>query len=617
MNQMREWTLLALAALAAVLFAAAPAHAARADIVQVGHPKFPERAYVLTLPAGVTPEPSEIAVSENGDPVTLTEAAPFGDRSDFGVVLAIDTSHSMVGEPIADAMAAAREFADQRPRAQRIGVVTFNRSTTTVLGPTNNSAAIDAALASTPKLAAGTNLYDAAAAGLELLRNGGSATGAVIVLSDGADSGSIATASRVADAAERTNARIFTIGVRSRSYNSATLTELAKATRGSYLGAASGAALSTLYRELGAQLANAYLVRYRSSAASGSDVRVEAQAGGLRAQTRYSVPALAVDGSTTRETPFLASKPGIAVVSAVTLLAVFLLLTNLFNGGRRGPTVSQRIGAYGDTPLSDAPELEAPKEGGRLRASARLVALAESLELACIDMAPERFALMVFAAGVLLAWVLSALAGSVLLAPVGLLLAVLGARAAVRSRISRQRSQFADELADSLQAVASAMRAGHSFAAALAVMSEEAGPRTATEFGRVIADERLGVPLEEAFQQTIRRMKNSDLEQVALVAILQRETGGNGAEALDRVVENLRGREDVRRLVRSLTAQGQMSRWVLTALPIVLLLVIAVISPGYADPLWSTTLGNVLVALGAAFVFAGSAAINRIVKIEV
>ncbi len=610
---------LLLLALMAVLLAAAPTQAASAGLTQFGGPDFPQRSYVLTLPPGVTPDPADVAVSENGEPVASLEVEPYGDRSEFGVVLVIDTSKSMRGAPIRDAMSAARVFAAQRPAAQPVGVVTFNRSPSTLLKPTTDAAAIDAALSSTPKLAAGTNLYDAASAGLDLLRRSGSSTGAVVVLSDGADSGSVATARGVAAAGVSANGRIFTIGVKSRSYDGETLEALAVATQGEYLGAATGNSLRSVYRELGGQLANAYLVRYRSQVAAGTRVRVEARAEGRSARASYEAPSLTVAASgQRRDAPFLTTAPGIAIVVVSILVAVFLLVTNLLAHGARRPTVRERVDAYSESKAGlEVAALVAREGTGRRLGSSRLAALAESLELAGLDVTPARLLGAVAAGGVLLAWCLAGVSGTWLLAPAGPLLAAVAARAVVNARIARQRAQFADELADSLQAVASAMRAGHSFAGALAVMSEDAGERAATEFGRVIADERLGVPLEDALRETIRRMDNADLEQVALVAILQRETGGNGAEALDRVVENLRGREEVRRLVRSLTAQGQLSRWILTAIPLALLAILAVIAPAYTSPLWQTTLGNVLVGLGAAFVVAGSLVINKIVKIEV
>ena len=112
-------------------------------------------------------------------------------------------------------------------------------------------------------------------------------------------------------------------------------------------------------------------------------------------------------------------------------------------------------------------------------------------------------------------------------------------------------------------------------------------------------------------------MESRELEQVALVGALQRETGGNTAEVLDRVTDTIRERFELRRTVQTLTAQGRMSRWVLTFLPISLLLLITAINPGYMHVMYATTGGKAVLVLAAISVTAGSFVIKRIVNIKV
>jgi tight adherence protein B len=112
-------------------------------------------------------------------------------------------------------------------------------------------------------------------------------------------------------------------------------------------------------------------------------------------------------------------------------------------------------------------------------------------------------------------------------------------------------------------------------------------------------------------------MDSKDLEQVALVATLQRETGGNTAEVLERVTETIRDRLELRRMVQSLTAQGRMSRWVLTGLPLLLLAAITVLNPTYIRPLYTEPLGQLVLGVAAVMVFCGSLVIGKIVDIKV
>jgi tight adherence protein B len=134
---------------------------------------------------------------------------------------------------------------------------------------------------------------------------------------------------------------------------------------------------------------------------------------------------------------------------------------------------------------------------------------------------------------------------------------------------------------------------------------------------RVVAAEQLGVPLDIAMAVVVKRMDSRDLEQVALVAELQRQAGGNAAEVIDRVAETVRERFELRRLISNLTVQGRMSRWIVSGLPVALVAIISLINPHYLHPLTSHLAGKVLLVLAAILVVAGSLAIKRIVDIKV
>jgi tight adherence protein B len=112
-------------------------------------------------------------------------------------------------------------------------------------------------------------------------------------------------------------------------------------------------------------------------------------------------------------------------------------------------------------------------------------------------------------------------------------------------------------------------------------------------------------------------MNNPDLAQVALVAALQRQTGGSTAEVLERVVETVRERQDLRRQIKTLTAAGRMSRWVVSSLPLVLVIAISLLNPGYLHPLFVHTSGRVLLVFATLLVVGGSFVIKRIVDIKV
>jgi tight adherence protein B len=183
--------------------------------------------------------------------------------------------------------------------------------------------------------------------------------------------------------------------------------------------------------------------------------------------------------------------------------------------------------------------------------------------------------------------------------------------------LRQRRNRFAEQLPDALQVVASALRSGHSLAGALAVVVDSASEPMKREMQRVVADEQLGIPLERSMLVVAKRMASSDVEQLALVAELQRQAGGNAAEVVDRVAETVRERFDLKRLIQTLTMQGRMSRWIVSALPIGIVLILQLENPHYLHPLLASTAGKVVFGLAAAWAVLGSFAIKRIVEIEV
>jgi tight adherence protein B len=187
----------------------------------------------------------------------------------------------------------------------------------------------------------------------------------------------------------------------------------------------------------------------------------------------------------------------------------------------------------------------------------------------------------------------------------------------VTRRVTKMRKAFEEQLADNLDVLAGAMRTGHSTMGALSVMADSAIEPSKTEFRRVLQDEQLGVALDDALLVMARRMNSYDAEQLALVMRLQREAGGNTAEVLDRVAEVIRGRMELRRLVDVLTAQARISRWILTGLPIFVLVALIFTGGDYLDPMLSSLVGKIALAVGAVMVLIGSFWIKQIAKLDV
>jgi tight adherence protein B len=622
-------------ALVAIVFAAFAQSASAnggLELSQAGGARFPNRSFALTLPAGASLDPGRIRVSENDGPVSRVSVVPgkATTAEGFGAVLVIDATATMRGEAIRAAMRAARAFATHRNPQQPLGVITFNATAETILPPTTDQAAIDSALAGSPPLAArGTHINDAVVAALRLLQQAKVAAGSVVVLSDGADTGSQATAAEVAGLARSAGTRVFTVALRSRSFDASVLEQLAAGTHGHYSETASARNLSPIYDKLGSQLANQYLIRYRSLAGPDQAVRVAVELGGLSlsASAEYVTPPLTASRDTAaakKRDDFWRSAIAMVAISFGCAFLLGLAVVVLLAVRPRQRGLRKRIEGFVEMSLPDEKKSwSASFTGSVLESAEKSLAqmrwwdsFKEELEIARIRMPAVQVALWTGVGTLLASWFFYAVSGSILVATFALAVPV-GVRALIKHKLDQQRKAFGEQLADNLQVVGSAMRAGHSFVGALSVAVDDAAEPARTELKRVIADEKLGVPLEDAFGVVVRRMQSTELEQVALVSGLQRETGGNTAEVIDRVAELIRERFELRRMVRALTAQGRMARWVVSLLPVGLLGMISVINPEYMQPLYSTGTGLALLFVASLLAIAGSLVIKRIVNIKV
>ena len=616
------------------LVAVAPlAPAAAADpgvrLIEAGGVEFPERAFVLSLAEETRLTEDRLAVRENGVVVPDISITPAGEGGGggAGVVLVIDASESMAGSPIVNAIAAARAFAGQRKPSQRLAVLAFNADTQTVLPFTTDQSEIDRALGGTPEIAYYTRMYEALDRAIALIKAANLSPGSIVLLSDGQELGSFSSPDDAIAKARDARIRIFSVGLRSRFYDAETLSALATRTGGRYREASSPKALSAIFTELGSELAREYMLRYRSVAGPMQKVRVAVRILGVPGVvvTGYSTP-----GGTAGELggPFHRSLADRFWRSPLTMLLVIAMTAFLVGFcivavmRPRARTLRRRMAEF----VSLRTE-EQGRVGGRITSRVFVGAerslemtrwwgrFKESLELAQIRMPAIQILLWTVVGTLLAMWLLAVILGSALFAVFGLAVP-LGVRGWIRRKLERRRRAFAEQLPDNLQVLSSALRAGHSFVGALSVVVDDASEPARTEFRRVVADEQLGVPLEEALGAVVRRMDSDDLDQVALVAALQRRTGGNMAEVLDRVTDTIRERFELRRMVATLTAQGRLSRWVVSLLPVVLLAAISALNPRYVEPLFSTTPGRVMLIAAAVMVVAGSLVIKRIVNIK-
>ncbi|MCH8560946.1 MULTISPECIES: type II secretion system F family protein [unclassified Nesterenkonia] len=240
---------------------------------------------------------------------------------------------------------------------------------------------------------------------------------------------------------------------------------------------------------------------------------------------------------------------------------------------------------------------------------------ASTLELAAVKLRPQDFVFLVIVGSVVgfaLGLVLSgALAAFLFAAAVP-----LGAKILLGLRISKRQKQFADQLDDSLQLMASNLRAGHSLPQALSSVAKEAESPTSDEFVRIVNETRVGRDLGVALDMTAARMASEDFSWITQAIAINREVGGNLAEVLDGVANTIRQRNDIKRQVATLSAEGRLSALILMVLPFGLAGFLLMSNPGYLAPFTESALGYGLMILGVVMLTLGGLWLRKVVEIK-
>ncbi|RZU31212.1 type II secretion system F family protein [Blastococcus saxobsidens] len=244
----------------------------------------------------------------------------------------------------------------------------------------------------------------------------------------------------------------------------------------------------------------------------------------------------------------------------------------------------------------------------------RLAAGAAALERAGMSMTLPNFVLVVLlttAAGALLGGFL----GGPLLALLLVVLVPLGAKLLLGFRAGRRQSAFADQLDDSLQLMASSLRAGHSLLRAVDSVSHEAEAPTSEEFARIVNETRVGRDLNDALDEVAERMGSDDFTWVAQAIAIHREVGGNLAEVLDAVGNTIRERNAIRRQVKALSAEGKLSAIVLMALPFGVTGFLSVSNPEYLAKFTESLVGYAMLGAAGLMLLVGGLWLKKTVAI--
>jgi tight adherence protein B len=238
------------------------------------------------------------------------------------------------------------------------------------------------------------------------------------------------------------------------------------------------------------------------------------------------------------------------------------------------------------------------------------------LEQARLPVRPGEFSLLVLSGGLVLGAFVMAFAQNVIFGAAALLSSPFLAVLYLRRRVSKRKRRFEEQFPDALTIIASSLSAGHTFLRAIQMLCEEGEPPISEELTRVVSETQLGDPLVDALGRMAERLDIRDVDWVVQAIRIQQDVGGKLADLLHTLADFIRAREEIRREIDVLTAEGKLSAYVLGALPVFLALFMQATNPDYLEPMF-TGWGLVWLGGAVASIAAGMTLILRMVKVDV
>lgn len=520
--------------------------------------------------------------------IPLCTAAATAATSPRIVIILLDTNISPAKAQLSDERSAEQAYVRALPADVEVGLVTFNNTWHTVLRPTANRAKLAADVAAVTRAGSTSNGFSGALAHAEALvtRLGAASTSRLLVLTNG----EFVTKP----------AQIVSIPVDAVTF---------RYDRDDFVG-----------------------VVQRVAAASGGHVADPGLSAGL-VKFIPPKPHVAKPKPAPRpvQPPRWRMSNGLVRVLAVVFIALFvlaLLFVRSLRRRERRPKLAGQIERYG--PMGASGTAPAKERAGTVAQTA--VGLMEQvlksrnaeprlalrLDRAGITRSPAEWALLGVCVSAALAAVCTVLVGNVAL---GILVGLVAGWAVMRVtldvKVSKRRAAFDEQLPNVLQLVAGSLQTGFSLAQAIDGVVREGAQPAAGEFARSLAENRLGVELDVALDGVADRMQSADLRWVIMAIRIQRETGGNLAEVLRNTVATMRERAFLRRQVRTLSAEGRLSAYILLGLPVLVGGWLFYSNPSYMRPLYTTFFGVSMLATAAALFVIGAIWMRNLINIKV
>lgn len=620
--------LLALLTTAAVLTGAVPAQAA--DGIEIDNVASQgDRVSVLVsvdrLPDGATPDLASVSAKFDGTRVEAAGKVLEAGEVERTTIITLDVSNSMRGTRFAAAKEAVAVFLEAAPSDLQVGLVAFAGDVVATTAPTTEHDLVTSTVEGL-RLQPRTFVYDGVDQALNLAGDEGARS--LLVLSDGADTGSRTTLDEIVTASRSSGVVVDVVSLDQSPRHAQALTELSTSSGGSVV-AADPESLAGVFAARAEALSSQLLVTFDPPAGvEEGTLRVSVVADGTTYADSAFVSFGSEAGTPTTVGPSAPLVGTWALIAGAVALGLGLLgVLWVVLGSAQGPSFSeQRMSQYFGTAASVTHRSDDPNSS-RLRDQAVSVAgklvqggiekrIEQRLEGAGSRLSSAEWLLLHAGAAVGSAFV-GMLVGGSLMMVVGLLLGAAVPWFYLGFRHSRRLSKFNAQLADTLDLMGGGLQAGLSLPQAVDTVIREGHEPMAGELRRALVEQRLGVDITEALDGIADRMDSEDFRWVVMAIRIQREVGGNLAEILRNVSETLREREYLRRQVKSLSAEGRLSGYILTALPVGIFIYMLLVNRDYVRPLYTTLIGFVMLAVAGILLGMGSWAMKKLATVEV
>jgi tight adherence protein B len=555
---------------------------------------------------------------ENGTRVARRDAQNLGQNK--AIVLAVDRSKSMSGMPLTRAAAAAASFVHRKPQSDLVSIVSFGSTALTQASLSQSTIDADTALRTlTPDAVEGTALWDAVVVSASKLSEQTYPGRVLILLTDGRNVRSLATFDDAVRSARRAGIVVYAIGL-GQAYTPR-LERLAKLTGGKFYSSSSPAALAAIYHRIGGELDRTWRVSYTTGARPGD--RVSLRIGSAHGASVVVPGREAGSGGSVLPRLFLDGYRGLLLV-LVPVALLFFLAVKQAKGVPRSARIKKLVRTHSD------PHQTTPRQRG-VRATLAVVLasldrplgrlghwkrLERTVETAGVPLSVATLLAGGLALGLLLAIVAAIAGGSALVILFLFAIGVVTPVFTVRWLAAKRIRAFEHQLPDVLTTIAGSLRVGHGLKAALQTVAQEGSPPVSVELRRVLAEERLGRPLEDALVSMCERLASDDLLYVATAVDVHAQVGGSVAGVFQTVAETVRQRQQHRRRVRALSSMGRATAKVLAVMPLAVVAIISLFNPGYIGPFVNSKVGHALLAYSVVSIGVGFLILNRLVNVE-